>query len=151
LDISSGATDLRVSDVTVYPTAPFKLLVGTSTNNGAYYTVSSKLTGTTPHTLRLQFPLKGGRLANESVEFREEYVEVNSYKSITSTTINFDGYIYFSSSHTAGVPVSVTEDQPSPSLTNVSFPLRLPEDTKAKISFVVELVRAAGIQVIFTE
>lgn len=71
------------------------------------------------------------------------------YSSISGNTIVFPTEIMLQSTHQAGETVVLSSGPSTPSLYGTDFPLKMPSDLFNRIRFVFDLIRAAGVQVVF--
>lgn len=98
--------------------------------------------------LNLANPLKYAHPAGHSVELRFGATEIVSYTSVSGTTVNLTGPTAFSSHHQPFESVILSSNS-TPPIDGTGYALKLPASSREKLALLLELVRAAGVQVRF--
>lgn len=147
--VSAGATSLILGTSDEFPTstAGYEVVIspGTAIEERAIVTGNNTATETLSLT---SYGTKYAHPVGAKVRLtRSDRSELLNYSDSTSTTFRFSPPIMLESSHVVGEDVVRTTARSIPKRTGYDFPLRLPTDIAFRLKFLIDLVRAAGVQV----
>lgn len=142
---SAGAGSVTLVDSSEFPTTyDYKVILGVGKYTQEIVTVTNNNTGT--GVLTLSHPLKFTHDVGEQVQFVTGQQEVLEYTSVVGNTIRFSTPIVVNSDHHPGEDVRISLTSSVPRSLGYDFPLRMPPDILFRIRFLLDLIRAAGVQ-----
>lgn len=147
-----STTVLEFDDTSVFPTGdfPYRIVVGEGKTIEEYAFVSANNTGT--NRLTVNAALAGSFAAGDYVEFRAGDPISLDYTSIDGTEITLTNPSnVMPSIYTLGESVIPSFGDSVPATNGNDYALLLPPTLAACLTFVLNLIRAAGIEVIFIE
>lgn len=151
--VQLAATPITLADSTAFPTTGYPYVVYLDSGAGPLLEerlhVTNNNTGTGVLTVSHQpvFFHGAGRL----VEFRPGAEETISYTSRVGADLNFSPNLSIKNTHYLMELLAPSVGSDFPRENGFDFPLRLPVAEEVRIRFVVDLVRAAGIEVTFID
>lgn len=147
--VAAGAASLVLTDTSMFPTTgyPYPITLGAGTFNEEIVFVSFNNTGT--NTLSLTVVTKFAHTAGVKVVFTPGITEDLTYSSIIGNSVRFSNPVVLKYNHYSGESVLATRSFVSTVKTNgYDFPLRMPVNPAFQLEYLIDLVRAAGVQVI---
>lgn len=151
VDLSAGGTVVTVADSSGYPTTfPYVVTLSPNTPREEKALVTANNTGLG------QITLNGGTYGvkfdhdvadGSTILWEPGTQETIEYESVTGTTLSFSPAIVLQSTHSPSEPVIDTSVKSDPRRDGFDFPLRMPVDIRARIEFLWDLIRAAGVRV----
>ncbi len=149
------ATDvfIPVPDVNVFPVAaastlsPFVVIL----DPGGLKEERVLVTGSTGSQLDLASSLRFPHAANTRVEHINSKEELLTYTSVVGNTLRFSPPIVLQFSHSPGESAILSLVDSEPSEEGYDFPLYLPPDLSFRLQSLLDLVRAAGVNVKFID
>lgn len=149
--VSPGAGSLTLVDSSMFPTTGYPYVVHLDVGSGPILEerlhVTNNNTGT--GVLTLSHSTVFSHASGRRVEFRPGNEEAVSYTSRVGAILNFSPYLVVENTHFASEFVAPSVGTGYPRKTGYDFPLRLPVTVEDRIRFVVDLIRAAGVEVTF--
>lgn len=149
--IGAGAGSVVLSDTSQFPTTGYPYVVYLDVGGGPLKEerlhVTNNNTGT--GTLTFSHATVFAHDADRLVEFRPGAEEVISYTSRVGAVLNFTPYLVVENTHYQMEFVAPSVGTGYPRRTGFDFPLRLPVTVEDRVRFVIDLVRAAGVEVTF--
>ncbi len=151
LDLVAGGTLVTVADSTGFPSSfPFVVTLSPGTTREEKALVTANNTGL--GELTLNSGVFGSRFAHTVADLStilwepgdEESVE---YDAASGTTLSFSPAIVLQSTHSPSEAVIDSSVKSDPRRDGFDFPLRMPVDIRARIDFLWDLIRAAGVRV----
>ena len=149
--VAAGATVVTLDSTANFPTSGYPYVVYLDVGAGplkqeALHVINNN-TGTNQLTFShgTVFSHDAGRL----VEFRPGLEEVISYTSRTGGVLDFTPYLEIENTHYKMEFVAPSVGTGYPRRNGFDFPLRLPVTVEDRIRFVIDLIRAAGVEVTF--
>ncbi len=145
-NLASGSNLIVLSSTSNFPTTgyPYPIVIG----KGTYNEETVFVTNNVANTLQLLVPTTKDHYLNEIISpfFTQE--EEISYSSIIGNTVRFLNPVVLESNHYIGEPVAGTRSVVSTLKKNgYDFPLRMPTDPAYSLYYLIDLVRAAGVEV----
>lgn len=146
--VSVGDTTLNVTSASsIFPAlTPYIVVIGRGQTNEERVIVTT----TNPSSIEIAGGTYGAKFAHsagETVELVSGVQETVAYSTFTGTKLVLDTPIVFDTIHSSEELVVSSESQSDPRNTGYDFPLRMPTDPSVRLDFLIDLVRAAGVQV----
>lgn len=143
---AAGSTVLTLASTTALPIIyPFTVVISPGKYLEETVHVTNNNTGT--GQLTITHGTKFTHPSLEPVTFTPGTQEVLEYTSKTATAIRFSTPIVLQSNHQSSEEFMVTNTNSSPVDTGYDFPFRMPPSLEFRLSFILDLIRAAGIKV----
>ena len=149
--VAPGDTTLSFLDSSSFPptsACPYFVKLGAGSYNEEIVTVTQNNTGT--GQLTIGFPAHYAHLFGDMVSFDTAIPEVTTFAERTGNTLRFSSPIVLESNHTIG-ELAAEATLSSPTVFGTDFPLHMPSDVLTRLQFLFELVKAAGIEIVFIE
>lgn len=147
----AGDTAITLDSTSSFPTSGYPYVVYVDVGAGPLKQeamhVTNNNTGT--GTLTLSHGLVFDHSAGRAVEFRPGKEEAVSYTSRVGTVLNFTPYLMVEETHYETELLAPSVGTGYPRRNGFDFPLRLPVTVEDRVRFVIDLVRAAGVEVTF--
>jgi hypothetical protein len=144
---TAGATVINVASAAEMPTTfPYVVTVG----KGTYLEEKHIVTGISGNTLTINYGVNGlleSHPAGAEVALEPSASESFTYSSIEGFRFEFNPAIVLQSDHYAGESVIRSATRSNPRTNGYDFPLRMPTEVAFRLEFLIDLIRAAGIQV----
>lgn len=149
--VSTLGLSLVLASTDKFPTTgfPYQVVVGEGTYVEERVTVTANNTGI--DTLTLSSALVNTHVLNENITFTPGVPEVVTYSSRSGNTLLFNTSQILESYHAVGESVILSTNNSEPLANGFSYSLKLPPDPGACAKVLLELARAAGIQVIMID
>ncbi len=146
--VSATATTLVMSNSSLFPTAgfPYKITVGQGAYNEEVATVTANDTGTDTLTVDT---MTGTFLADQYVEFIAGTPATVDYTDKDGDSLVLGEPTYLDSKYTAGERVMLTNGLSTSEIDGSSFAFRMPPDRTLSLASLIDMVRAAGVEVEF--
>lgn len=149
--IAAGAGSVVLADTTDFPTTGYPYVVYVDVGAGPLKEerlhVTNNNTGT--GTLTFSHPTVFDHADSRLVEFRPGAEEVISYTSRVGAVLGFTPYLAVENTHYEMEFIAPSVGTGYPRRNGFDFPLRLPVTVEDRVRFVIDLVRAAGVEVTF--
>lgn len=149
--VSAGATTAVLTSTADFPTTGYPYVVVVDVGAGPlreeHLHVTNNNTGT--NTLTFSHATVFNHEVARLVEFRPGAEETIGYTSRVGAVLNFDPYLMIEDTHYEMESLAPTVSTGHPRRDGYDFPLRLPVTAEDKLRYVIDLVRAAGIEVTF--
>jgi len=150
-----SSTVLAFADTSIFPTAnfPYQVVVGEGAPNDVSgffgYQELALVTGnnTSTNRLTLQSALIGTPTVGQYVSFRAGTPATFAYRDTDPTNIDLDAPTIFDSGYTVGEHVIASPGASLPSAFGTDYAFRMPPAPAACVQNLVDLVRAAGVEV----
>jgi len=143
---AAEVTTLSVTATASFPIVyPYTVVLDKGTAVEELVHVSNNNTST--NTLTLAFQTRYAHVSGAVVTFTPGLPETTTYTTLSSNTLNFSTAIKVDSTHFPSENVIVSSGLSTPGETGYDFPLRLPSDIAARLSFLFDFIRAAGVKV----
>lgn len=143
--VTVGDTSLVLTDTSTLPTtSEFIVLLGEGTAREEWAIVSAN---DGVDTLTLPYGTKYDHDVDESVVWFPGGQEVLTYSSITGNTIGFSTPVMLQFTHYPSELVVGSSSDSIPRQNGYDFPLRMPPSSRMRLRYLLDLIRAAGIQV----
>ena len=149
--VIAGATVLTLTDTSDFPTTGYPYAVYVDVGAGP---LKQEVLHVTNNNVGLnQLTVSHGTVfahdANRLVEFRPGKEETVSYTSRVGSVLNFSPYLVINSTHYENEFIAPSVGTGYPRNTGLDFPLRMPVTVEERVRYVIDLVRAAGVEVTF--
>jgi len=149
----AGSNTIFLVDSSLFPPSaacPYFVKMGEGMYNQEIVEIMSNNMGLNQLTINPAFPAHYDHFVGEYVQFDASEPELIEYQSRIGNTFNFTDPLVLNSNHTIGETVTeATESLPSPFGTD--FPFHIPSTVISRLEFLLDLVRAAGIEVDFID
>ncbi len=149
--IVAGAGSVVLDDTSDFPTTGYPYVVYLDVGAGPLKEerlhVTNNNTGT--NTLTFSHVTVFGHDDGRLVEFRPGAEEVISYTSRTGAVLDFTPYLVIENTHYEMELLAPSVGTGYPRDNGFDFPLRLPVTVEDRVRFMIDLVRAAGVEVTF--
>lgn len=126
-------------------TGKFKVTVSKGSPNEEVLFINTVTTG--PDTLIYDLNERKSHYTGDLVVMEGPIEEVLEYSSISGNTLRFSSPIMLKSTHERFETVIPSVQISMPRATGYDFPLRLPPNIEFRLRFIIDLIRAAGVQV----
>lgn len=149
--VAAGGGTLTLTSSDAFPGAahvPYYVVLGAGTYNQEVVRITANNTGTEQLTVDATRLCKYAHAAGDWVEFVAPETEFVEFDSRSGNTFRFSPSIVLNSNHIVGEAVSAAQES-APDSTGTDFPLRMPPDVVTRLRFLFDLVRAAGVEVVF--
>ncbi len=101
--------------------------------------------------LTLDSPIRNTHADGNIVRWVPGAQETLTYSSISGTTLNFSTPFVVQSTHSPSELVLATNAAGIPRNNGFDFPFRMPSDITQQINFIIDRLRAAGVQVTYID
>jgi hypothetical protein len=144
----AGDVVLVLDDVSAFPAVfPYQLVVGqgTSVEEAALVTGTN---GTTELTIGGgTYGLKNAHELGAKVTMPAPKQEKITYTSVLGSSLRFSSPIVLQSNHTPAETLIRSSGQSQPGSDGYDYPFRMPTDIRFRLQFLIDLIRALGVQV----
>jgi hypothetical protein len=149
--IVAGAGSVVLDDTSDFPTTGYPYVVYLDVGAGPLKEERLHVTNNNPGTNTLTFShvTVFGHDDARLVEFRPGAAEVISYTSRTGAVLDFTPYLVIENTHYEMELLAPSVGTGYPRDNGFDFPLRLPVTVEDRVRFMIDLVRAAGVEVTF--
>lgn len=146
--IIAGATVLTLNDSSSFPLVyPYEIII----NEGSYFEERALVTANDGAT---QLTIGGGvhgtywgHSAGTKISLACGKTSVVEYTATSANTLTNSSGVVVESTYPAGIPVTYSATQSIPNAEGYSFPFRMPLDAAFRVRMLLDLIRAAGVQV----
>jgi hypothetical protein len=153
VDEAAASTTIDVVDGSDFPTADFFIHIGVGTRIIETVKAASRAGDTITLTAPASNALLYSHRAGEWVRYfpgEQEQITYDGTETGANERLTFSSGIRFAQDHLEGEAVALSGQQALPSITGTDFPFYLPSRWQDRIEFLIDLARAAGVQVIIT-
>ena len=149
--ILAGATTAILDSTFTFPTTGYPYVVYLDVGAGPLKEERLHVTNNNVGTSTLTFshPCVFDHEDDRLVQFRPGTEEVISYTSRVGAVLNFTPYLVIENTHYEMEFLAPSVGTGYPRRNGFDFPLRLPVTVEDRVRFMVDLVRAAGVEVTF--
>ena len=144
---SAGATSLILTSTSALPSADFIVTVGYGMGRRYEDRVFVTANNTGTATLTISHGLRAALPADAIIVFEPGEPEEVSYYEASGSTIEFSPSLIINYTHYMVEPLSTAAGSAIPRVTGFDFPLRAPYDESQRLQYLIDLIRAAGVQV----
>lgn len=150
-DLTAGSWTVQLVDSSIFPTDfPYVVTLSKGTSIEEKALVTGNNTGLDQLTLNdglygVQFSHTTANVAE--IIWEPGAQETVEYDSVAGTTLSFSPAIVLQSTHSPSEVVVDSSVKSDPRQDGYDFPLRMPVDIRARIDFLWDLIRAAGVRV----
>lgn len=148
--LTPGATAVPLvsSDDFPSPTSPFVAIIGVGTPNEEKVLVTANNTGTDVFTLdTATYGVQYAHATGETVRFEPGGQEDVEFSEVDGSDLRFDPDIMLQYTHYLVETVIDSSASSDPRDNGYDFPLRMPIDILVRLQYLLDIVRAAGVQV----
>lgn len=147
-DEAANSAEIEVVDASVFPDVfPFIVTVGA----GRRYAEKLVITGKTVNALNFTGNTTFAHSAGDIVLLEPGEPETVEYDEINGNDISFDSGIMLNYTHNPYEAVIDSSADSDPRDTGYDFPLRMPDEILTRLQYLIDIIRAAGIQVVLID
>jgi len=149
--VSATPTILTMSNTSIFPTTdfPYKIVVGQGLPQEEITSVTANNTGL--NQLTVSPALVGSFAAGDYVVFAAGLPTTVDYNNKVVDVLELSTPTGFTSGYTNGENVVLTGGASEPDISGNSFSFKLPPNPADRINFLFDLIRAAGVEIVFVE
>lgn len=142
---SAGAGTLTLDDGSAFPATNFFVYIGV----GARTLESIEVTSRAGNVLTLSSNILFDHEEGEWVQYRAGAQETLVYSETSTGQLEFENGVVLANDHMSGEAAMYSTQVAKPSTLGNDYPFYLPSDLQDRLEFVLDLARAAGVEIIF--
>jgi len=146
--LAPGDSAVVLADSSAFPVVyPYHLVIGEGTANEEYALVTNNDAATTLDINGSAYGVKNSHAAGVKVSMLQPLQEQLNYTSVDGSNLSFSVPIVLQSNHNPAETVIRASGKSQPGNDGYDYPFRMPTDIRFRLEFLINLIRAAGVQV----